>query len=93
MRRLALLFGILGLGVLAASPAIADGYLDFVSTDACGCEEPVYAASYYIPAAPITYGDSAVVRWRYRPILGGTITRMRYVNYGYAPAYYGPLWW
>ena len=43
-----------------------------------------YAApvtAYYAPA-PV-----AVARTRYRPILGGTVTRVRY---GYAPAYYYP---
>lgn len=94
MKRLALACAVLGLNVLVASSANAEGYVDFAPIDACGCDEPVYVPGYYIPApAPIAYGDSVVVRWRYRPILGGTVTRMRFVNYGYAPAYYGPLWW
>ena len=43
---------------------------------------------YYAPApAPVVYQPTARVRTRYRPILGGTVSRVRY---GYAPAYYAP---
>ncbi|MCA9229447.1 MAG: hypothetical protein KDA57_02250 [Planctomycetales bacterium] len=45
-------------------------------------------AVYYAPApAPVVYQPTAQVRTRYRPILGGTVTRVRY---GYAPTYYAP---
>jgi len=45
-------------------------------------------AVYYAPApAPVVYQPVARVRTRYRPFLGGTVTRVRY---GYAPAYYAP---
>jgi len=41
---------------------------------------------YYAPApVPVVYRPVARLRTRYRPILGGTVTRVRY---GYAPAYH-----
>ena len=39
----------------------------------------------YAPAPTVAYKPVARVRTRYRPILGGTVTRVRY---GYAPVYY-----
>jgi len=47
---------------------------------------PVPHAVYYAPA-PVVYRPVARVRTRYRPFLGGSVTRVRY---GYAPAYYAP---
>ncbi len=45
-------------------------------------------AVYYAPApVPVVYQPTVRVRTRYRPILGGTVSRVRY---GYAPAYYAP---
>ena len=55
-------------------------------------------AVYYAPAPPVTYASYAPaptvayqpvarVRTRYRPLLGGTVSRVRY---GYAPVYYPP---
>jgi hypothetical protein len=41
----------------------------------------------YAPAPAVTYEPVARVRTRYRPLLGGTISRVRY---GYAPVYYPP---
>ena len=43
--------------------------------------------TYYAPAPAVAYQPVARVRTRYRPILGGTVTRVRY---GYAPVYYSP---
>lgn len=48
--------------------------------------QPVAHAVYYAPA-PVVYQPVVRVRTRYRPILGGRVTRVRY---GYAPAYYAP---
>ncbi len=42
---------------------------------------------YYAPAPTVSYKPVARVRTRYRPFLGGTVTRVRY---GYAPVYYRP---
>ncbi|NOY41794.1 MAG: hypothetical protein GXP26_08160 [Planctomycetes bacterium] len=47
---------------------------------------PVPHAVYYAPA-PVVYQPVARVHTRFRPILGGRVTRVRY---GYAPAYYAP---
>lgn len=43
--------------------------------------------AYYAPAPAVAYQPVARVRTRYRPILGGSVTRVRY---GYAPVYYAP---
>ncbi len=40
---------------------------------------------YYTPAPAVSYQPVARVRTRYRPILGGTVTRVRY---RYAPVYH-----
>jgi hypothetical protein len=59
---------------------------------------PAPQAVYYAPAPPVTYASYAPaptvayqpvarVRTRYRPLLGGTVSRVRY---GYAPVYYPP---
>ena len=42
---------------------------------------------YYVPAPTVSYQPVARVRTRYRPFLGGTVTRVRY---RYAPVYYPP---
>ncbi len=47
---------------------------------------PVFAIPSPVVAAPV-YQPVTRVRSRYRPILGRTVTRVRY---GYAPAYYAP---
>jgi len=41
----------------------------------------------YAPAPTVAYQRVARVRTRYRPLLGGTVSRVRY---GYAPVYYPP---
>ncbi len=93
MKRIGLMLGILACSVTGASAARADdGYVVYDSVD-CGCEEPIFVASYPAPAVPAVYGGPAAMRWRYRPLLGGTVTRIRYVNYGYIPSYYAPFWW
>ena len=43
--------------------------------------------TYYAPAPAVSYQPVARVRTRYRPILGGSVTRVRY---GYAPVYGAP---
>ncbi len=60
---------------------------------------PVYYSSYYAPAptivaapapvyaAPVYYQQPVRVRTRYRPFLGGTVTRIRP---GFRRAYYAP---
>jgi hypothetical protein len=48
---------------------------------------PVAQTVYYAPAPAVSYEPVAQVRTRYRPFLGGTVTRVRY---GYAPVYYPP---
>jgi len=51
---------------------------------------PVQAVTYYSPVvepvvAPVVYEPAVRVRQRYRPILGGTVTR---VHHGYVPSVY-----
>ncbi len=43
--------------------------------------------TYYAPAPAVSYQPVARVRTRYRPLLGGSVTRVRY---GYAPVYHPP---
>jgi hypothetical protein len=45
------------------------------------------ARAVYYNSAPVVYQPIVRVRTRYRPILGGRVTRVRY---GYAPAYHAP---
>jgi hypothetical protein len=62
---------------------------------------PVAATTYYAPApvaAPVAtyYAPTAVATTRYRPLIGGNVTRWRYVNrptvvYPSTVAYY-PAW-
>ncbi len=52
---------------------------------------PVVYTSYSpccAPAPAVGYEPVARVRTRYRPFLGGSVTRVRY---GYAPVYYPPV--
>lgn len=58
---------------------------------------PVATTAYYAPA-PVTtyYAPTAVATTRYRPLIGGNVTRWRYVNrptvvYPSTVAYY-PAW-
>ncbi|HEX6961882.1 MAG TPA: hypothetical protein VF175_08455 [Lacipirellula sp.] len=81
--------------LVAGSQAAAQvAYVAYDPVDAvCGCESPVAVTAWYAATPTYVYGDPVVMRARYRPILGGVVTRLRYVNYGYAPAYYAPGWW
>ena len=69
------------------------------------CITPAPVTTYYAPgpspvvcagARTIYYGPAAVATTRYRPLIGGTVTRWRYVNrpavvYPTTMAYY-PAW-
>jgi hypothetical protein len=52
------------------------------------CPPPVAVTTYYAPAPAVWYQPAAVVRTRYRPLLGGTVTRVRYR----APVVYARGW-
>jgi hypothetical protein len=49
---------------------------------------PVVYTSYYAPAPVVAYRPVPVATTRYRPILGGTVTRIRT---GYAPVVVNPM--
>ena len=49
---------------------------------------PVAHSVYYAPAPTVSYQPVARLRTRYRPILGGSVTRVRY---RYAPVYHPPM--
>jgi hypothetical protein len=53
------------------------------------CAPPVVVTSCGAPA-PVAYPSYGVVRTRYRPVLGGRVTRGRYVD---GPVIYGSYWW
>ena len=98
MKKFALLAIVVGLISLFAANAEAQvGYVTYYQpvTAYRPAPLPVYApapvvySSYYagpsVVAAPVpVYQPVARVRTRYRPILGGTVTRVR-------PAYYAPV--
>ena len=79
----------------AVSMADADAQMLYVShyqpavvySPVIAAPAPVCRTSYYVAPAPVAVGPVPVTRvhTRYRPILGGTVTRVRT---GYAPAYY-----
>jgi hypothetical protein len=49
---------------------------------------PVVYSSFYAPAPVVGFQPAAVVRTRYRPILGGSVTRVRPV---YSPVVVNPV--
>jgi hypothetical protein len=54
------------------------------------CAPPVAVATYYAPAPAVLYRPAAVIRTRRRPMLRGTVARVRYVD---APPVYASAWW
>jgi hypothetical protein len=81
------LAGLLLVGALwcgASSPAAAQVYVTYYQP-APACAPPAAYATYYAPA-PVVYQPVARATTRYRPLLGGSVTRVRY---GYAPVVYG----
>ncbi len=92
MKKLALLVMAIALWSVESNDAEAQVYVSYYQPAVVYSPAPVYYSSYYAPpvvAAPPTtvYHPVTRVRSRYRPILGGTVTRVRT---GYAPAYYAP---
>ncbi|MCG8450587.1 MAG: hypothetical protein MI725_13545 [Pirellulales bacterium] len=93
MKRFALLLVAAALWLGAQSDAAAQiAYVTYYqpatvySPVVANCAVPRVA--YYAPAAPaVAYQPVARYHTRYRPFLGGTVTRVRY---GYAPTYAAP---
>jgi len=89
MRKIALLLvsAALWLGAQAdaeAQIAYVTYYQPMTVYSPCCAPQPVY----YAAVAPaVAYQPVAQYYTRYRPFLGGTVTRVRY---GYAPAYVAP---
>jgi hypothetical protein len=86
MRSLAVVLAAWALCLFAASAVRANEV--YVAYDPC-CATPVAVTTYYTPVPPVAFGSPAVVRTRYRPVLGGRVTRIRSVN---APAVYASPW-
>ncbi len=102
MKRLVALLLLAGIGALSASYAEAQVpravyYQPTVQPTVVYRVAPIYRASYFTPVlapapavvvapAPVLHPVTRV-RARYRPLLGGTVTRVRR---GYARAYYRP---
>lgn len=94
MKHLATL--LLGCSLWIGAESLAQAQIAYVSYYA---PAPVYSqpvvytsnyvpyTTYYAPAPAVSYQPVARVRTRYRPILGGSVTRVRY---GYAPVYHQP---
>lgn len=91
MKKIALMLLVVALWAVSGSDAEAQVYVSYYQPAPVYAPAPVYYSSYYAPpvvAAPApVYQPVTRVRTRYRPILGGTVTRVRR---GYAPAYYSP---
>ena len=93
MRKLAL--PLLAVALWAVSTANAEAQMVYFSyyqpavvySPVVAAPAPVCRTSYYAAPAPVAVAPVPVtqIRTRYRPILGGTVTRVRT---GYAPAYY-----
>lgn len=93
MRRLAILLAAVALWSVSDADAKAQVYVSYYQPAPVFAPAPVYYSSYYAPAPAVVAAPAPVyqpvtrVRTRYRPFLGGTVTRVRT---GYAPAYYAP---
>lgn len=95
MRKLVALFAVLSCWVLSDSVANAQlAYVTYYQPVTVYRPAPVVYSTYYAPApapavvvqpAPV-YQPVTQVRTRYRPILGGTVTRTRVVPGYYTPA-------
>lgn len=75
--------------LLAGSGAQAQMAYYYPAEPAC-CRPPVAVTTYYALAPAVVYERAAVVRTRYRPLLGGAVTR---VHYRRAPVVYARRWW
>ncbi|RIK72095.1 MAG: hypothetical protein DCC67_19740 [Planctomycetota bacterium] len=95
MVRKALVLAVLGCCAWVSRSAKSDDGIVVVDwAEPLCCAEPVVTAAWWAPVQPVLVSGPAVVRTRYRPLLGGVVTRQRVVTYGYAPAaYLAPVWW
>jgi len=87
MRRIAVVLVAVVFTLLAWSNAQA--HVAYVAYDPC-CPPPVVVTACCASAPAVVYHPTAVVRTRCRPLLGGTVTRVRYRS---APVVYFPGWW
>lgn len=77
-----------------SSARAQDAYVVYVPiNDSCGCETPAATSVWFAATPPFVYDGPVTVRSRYRPLLGGVVTRTRQVSYGDATHYYAPIWW
>ena len=75
--------------LVVGSAAQAQGaYVTYYAAAEDCCSMPVAVTTYYAPAPVVAYQPAAVVRTRWRPLLGGFVSRVRYR--GYAPVVYSP---
>lgn len=89
MHKLLFVLSALVLCVFLTSAAQAQvGYVTYYSpAPPCATPSPVVVTSYYAPAPVVTYQPVPVATTRWRPILGGTVTRIRTA---YAPVVVTP---
>lgn len=90
---------VVGMGVLVGS-LVAGGdargqvvLLTYAPVEPSVCAEPAMAWVAAAPAVvPVATAPSwQVARWRYRPVIGGTVSRVRTINYA-PPAGWAPAW-
>lgn len=62
------------------------GYVAYYAAPPCYAPAPVVVTSYYAPVPVVAYQPVPVATTRWRPILGGTVTRIRPV---YTPVVIG----
>lgn len=71
------MFTALAAFLLLSSNSLA--HVGYFAYDAC-CTPVFVHTSYYAPLPTPVYPSAAVVRSRHRPLLGGTVTRVRMVE-------------
>jgi hypothetical protein len=93
-----LLTGVFAFGLLLAAARVADAqvYQVYYPSAPVATYSTYYAPApvAVAPAATTVYYPNAVPVTRYRPLLGGTVTRWRYVNQPvvYPTTAYYPVW-
>lgn len=87
MKRVLMLFAACVLSLALVQTVEAQvGYVAYYAAPACCAPAPVVVTSYYAPVPVVAYQAFPVATTRWRPILGGTVTRIRPA---YAPVVIG----
>ncbi len=63
-------------------------YVTYYAAPPCAAPAPIVRTTYYAPAPVVGYQPVPIATTRYRPFLGGSVTRIRT---GYAPVVVAPV--